>query len=187
MLDFDEELLRAESPEDLKDMKLWMFREQVRIQAKGEELQELNRELQDLKRRLERDRTALELREKTIKKRYDDNEVFIEKKKKIIENAYQQLALDRKALECERLNFEHEKNKYRRQKMSGAKTMHQYESSAYDCTSFFRGVDSELALRKRYKELLKIFHPDNKCGDTKTLLLIQTEYENMRSRYHEGS
>lgn len=48
MLDFDEELLRAESPEDLKDMKLWMFREQVRIQAKEEELQELSRELQDL-------------------------------------------------------------------------------------------------------------------------------------------
>ena len=42
MLDFDEELLRAESPEDLKDMKLWMFREQVRIQAKEEELQELS-------------------------------------------------------------------------------------------------------------------------------------------------
>ncbi len=168
MLDFDEELLRAESPEDLKDMKLWMFREQVRIQAKRDELHELSRE-------------------KNVNKRFDDNEVFIEKKKKIIENAYQQLALDRKALECERLNFEHEKNKYRRQKMSGAKTMHQYESSAYDSTSFFRGVDSELALRKRYKELLKIFHPDNKCGDTKTLLLIQTEYENMRSRYHEGS
>lgn len=66
MLDFDEALLRAESPEDLKDMKLWMFREQVRIQAKGEELQELNRELQELKRKLERERTALELREKTI-------------------------------------------------------------------------------------------------------------------------
>ena len=83
MLDFDEELLRAESPEDLKDMKLWMFREQVRIQAKEEELQELSRELQDLKRKLERERTALELREKNVNKRFDDNEVFIEKKKKL--------------------------------------------------------------------------------------------------------
>ena len=98
----------------------------------------------------------------------------------------------KKALECEKLNFEHERSKYRRQKMSGANSrsnVHQYggASDAYDGTSFFRGVDSELALRKRYKELLKIFHPDNKCGDTKTLLLIQTEYESMRSRYHEGS
>ena len=187
MLDFDEELMKAEAPDDIKQLKIWMFQEQVRIQSKSDELQDLNRELQDLKRKLEREKNALDLREKTIKKRYDDNEMFIAKKKKIIEDAYQQLALDRKALECERLNFEHEKSKYRRQKMSGAKTAHQqYESGAYDSTSFFRGVDSELALRKRYKELLKIFHPDNKCGDTKTLLRIQTEYESLKSRYYES-
>lgn len=187
MLDFDEELMKAEAPDDIKKMKAWMFQEQVRIQAKWDELQDFNRELQDLKRKLNRERNALELREKTINKRFDDNEIFIAKKQKIIEDAYQQLALDRKALECERLNFEHEKNKYKRQKMCGPKPVHQqYESGAYDSTSFFRGVDSDLALRKRYKELLKIFHPDNKCGDTKTLLLIQTEYENIRSRYYES-
>lgn len=129
----------------------------------------------------------MDMREKTIQKRYDDNEIFIAKKQKIIENAYQQLAIDRKALECERLNFEHEKNKYRRQRMSSAKSAHaQYESGAYESTSFFRGVDNDMALRKRYKELLKIFHPDNKCGDTKTLLLIQTEYESLKSRYYES-
>ncbi|MDE6917898.1 MAG: hypothetical protein K2P39_14005 [Lachnospiraceae bacterium] len=187
MLDFDEELLRAEAPDDIKKMKTWMFQEQVRIQAKRDELQEINRELQDLKRKLERDKNALELREKMIEKRFDDNEVFIAKKKKIIEDAYQQLALDRKALECERMNFEHERNKYRRQKMSGSKSSHaQYESGHYENTSFFRGVDNDMALRKRYKELLKIFHPDNKCGDTKTLLLIQTEYESLKSRYYES-
>lgn len=187
MLDFDEALMKAESPDDIKKMKTWMFKEQIRIQAKRDELQEVNRELQDLKRALDREKCSLELREKAVKKRFDDNEVFIAKKKKIIEDAYQQLAIDRKALECERLNFEHERNKYRRQKMSGARTGHQqYEQGAYDGTCFFRGVDGEPALKKRYKELLKIFHPDNKCGDTKTLLLIQTEYESIRSRYYEG-
>ena len=187
MLDFDEELMKAETPDDIKKMKTWMFQEQVRIQAKTDELQEFSRELQELKRKLDRERNALELREKTIRKRFDDNEIFIAKKQKIIEDAYQQLALDRKALECERLNFEHERSKYRRQKMSGPKPVHQqYEAGAYDNTSFFRGVDSDLALRKRYKELLKIFHPDNKNGDTKTLLLIQTEYESIRSRYYES-
>ena len=187
MLDFDEELMKAEAPDDIKKMKAWMFQEQVRIQAKRDELQELNRELQDLKRMLEREKSALEVREKIIKKRFDDNEIFIAKKQKIIEDAYHQLALDRKALECERLNFEHERSKYRRQKMSGPKPMHQsYESGAYDSTSFFRGVDNDMALRKRYKELLKIFHPDNKCGDTKTLLRIQTEYESLKSRYYES-
>lgn len=188
MLDFDKKLMKAESSDELKKMKIWMFQEQVKIQAKRDELQELSRELQDLKRTLERDRNALDMREKTIKKRFDDNEVFIAKKQKIIEDAYRQLALDRKTLECERLNFEHERSKFRRQKMSGSRTSsyQQYDAGAFEGTSFFRGVDSELALRKRYKELLKIFHPDNMCGDTKTLLRIQAEYESLRSRYYEA-
>lgn len=188
MLDFDEKLMKAESPDDIKKMKIWMFQEQVKIQAKRDELQDLSRELQELKRTLERERNALDMREKTIKKRFDDNEVFIAKKQKIIEDAYRQLALDRKALECERLNFEHERSKFRRQKMSGTRTSYQqqFESGAFEGTCFFRGVDSELALRKRYKELLKIFHPDNMCGDTKTLLRIQAEYESIRSQYYEA-
>ena len=111
MIDFDEELMKMETPDDIKTMKHWMFKEQVRIQAKQEELEALNRDLHSLKRALERERIALDVKAKTLKKRYDDNEIFIAKKKKIIEDAYQQLTLDRKALECERLNFEHEKGK----------------------------------------------------------------------------
>ena len=132
---------------------LWEFKEQVRIQAKQEELEALNRDLHSLKRALERERIALDVKAKTLKKRYDDNEIFIAKKKKIIEDAYQQLTLDREALNV--------------------------------WTYFFRGVDNDMELRKRYKELLKIFHPDNKCGDTKTFLLIQTEYESLRRKYYE--
>ena len=107
MFDFDEALVKAESPDDIKKMKVWMFKEQVKIQSRQEELQEFNRELQDLKRSLERARTSIEIREKTIKKRFEDNEVFIAKKQKIIENAYHQLALDRKALECEQIGRAH--------------------------------------------------------------------------------
>ena len=186
IVDFDERLQNAETTDELKKMKVWLFQEQVRIQAKAEELQTLGRELQELKRTLEGERNALNFKERTIKKRFNDNEVLIAKKQKIILDAYQQLEIDKKSLECERLNFEYEKNRYKKQKMSGNKSNYQYDSSAYDNTSFFRGVDSELSLRKRYKDLLKIFHPDNKCGDTKTLLLIQTEYERIRRQYYEA-
>lgn len=193
MVKFEEELMRGEdeAPDDIRKLKTWMFQEQVRIQARRDELMEFNHELMEIKQELEKEKNALSIREQAIKKRFDDNEAFITKKLKIIEEAYHQLELDKKALECERLNFEHEKNKYRRQKMSGANNksnVHQYSgaSDAYDGTSFFRGVDSELTLRKRYKELLKIFHPDNKCGDTKTLVKIQTEYDSLRSQYYEG-
>jgi hypothetical protein len=187
--------------EDIKKAKMWLFQEQVRIQSKEDDLHALNRELQEMRRRLERERTRLELREKSLDKRFNDNEVFIAKKQKIIEDAYQQLALDRKTLECERLNFEHERTKYRHQKMQGTRSQGTYQQStyqqggyqqsssdsvSYDSSNFFRGVDNEIDLRKRYKELLKIFHPDNKCGDTKTLIRIQAEYENLKSRYYEA-
>lgn len=193
MVEFEEELQRGEdeTPDDVRKLKTWMFQEQVRIQARRDELMEFNHELMEIKQELEKEKNALSIREEALKKRFNDNEAFIAKKLKIIEDAYRQLDVDKKALECEKLNFEHERSKYRRQKMSGVgnrSNVYQYNgaSEAYDGTSFFRGVDSELALRKRYKELLKIFHPDNKCGDTKTLIKIQAEYDSLRSQYYEG-
>jgi len=186
MFNFDERLLNTDAPEEIKKMKLWMFQEQVRIQTRRDELNELSRELQDLKRTLECEKNALNFKEKNMKKRFADNEILIEKKKKIIEDAYQQLTLDRKALECERLNFEYERNRYKKQKATSSRTSYQYDSGNYDNTSFFRGVNSDAELKKRYKELLKIFHPDNQCGDTKTFLRIQTEYEGLRRQYYEA-
>ena len=188
MVDFDEKLVKAETPEEVKSLKLWMFQEQVRIQAKKDELNELSRELQEEKRTLERERNALNNKIKAENKRFNDNEIFMAKKQKIIEDAFRQLAIDKKALECERLNFEYEKGKFARQRLNartGSFDQTAFENSSYGGCVFFRGVDNELALRKRYKELLKIFHPDNKCGDTKTLLLIQKEYEKIKKQYYE--
>ena len=167
MVNFDEKLTKAETPDEIKKLKVWMFQEQVRIQAQKEELAELNRELQREKRAIARERNALNIQVEAENKRFQNNEIFMAKKQKIIEDAYRQLALDKKALECERLNFEYEKGRYKRQRMSGARTVH-VDAATFDATVFFRGIDNELALRKRYKELLKIFQPDNKCEYSKT-------------------
>ena len=105
------------------------------------------------------------------------------KKLKIIENAYLQMETDRKALESERLNFEYEKNNYRKQKTTAQ--IIAFDQYALEDSVFFRGIDNQLALRKRYRELLKIYHPDNSCGDTKTLQRIQKEYEAIKKEYYE--
>ena len=212
MRDFDERLMKAETSDEVKKLKLWMFQEQVKIQAKKDELDELSHKLQEEKRTVERDRNALDIKIKTENKRFDQNEIFMSKKQQIIENAFRQLALDRKALECERLNLEkgkvykvddyenhngnfwyhveYEKGKFAKQKLHSRANSDSMGAGTFEnnyCGScvFFSGVDNELALRKRYKELLKIFHPDNRCGDTKTLLLIQKEYEKMKRQYYE--
>ena len=46
---------------------------------------------------------------------------------------------------------------------------------------FFRGVTHPLALKKRYKDLIKIYHPDNSCGDKWILQQINTEYDRLKN------
>ena len=108
MVDFDDKLMKAETSEEVRSLKLWMFQERVKIQAKKDELNELSLKLQEEKRTLERDRNALNMKIKAENKRFNDNEKFMSQKQKIIEDAFRQLALDKKTLECERLNFEYE-------------------------------------------------------------------------------
>ena len=43
--------------------------------------------------------------------------------------------------------------------------------------------DNEDALKKRYKDLIKIYHPDNLNGDKDTIQEINMEYEKMKSLY----
>lgn len=45
---------------------------------------------------------------------------------------------------------------------------------------FFSGVKNTRALKKRYKDLIKIFHPDNGAGDTEVLQRINEEYETLK-------
>ena len=40
----------------------------------------------------------------------------------------------------------------------------------------FRSVSNPLALRKRYRDLVKIFHPDNMFGDEELAQLINKEF-----------
>lgn len=47
---------------------------------------------------------------------------------------------------------------------------------------FFSGVSDQKALKKRYKELIKIYHPDGDAGDTATVAEINREYEDLKSQ-----
>ena len=47
---------------------------------------------------------------------------------------------------------------------------------------FFVGVTNVSSLRKRYKDLLKIYHPDNKYGDTDTIQEINREYQRLSEK-----
>lgn len=50
-------------------------------------------------------------------------------------------------------------------------------------TSYFAGVNDMKSLKKRYRDLLKIYHPDNQNGDSSVSRQIQEEYESLSKKF----
>lgn len=106
------------------------------------------------------------------RERLDFDLQFFDKKMDILKSGYAQLEVDRKKLERERISFETEKKV--------TKEFHQTEAYEDLAGTLFAGVNSYLALKKRYRDLLKIFHPDNMCGDHEMVTIINREYERLK-------
>lgn len=162
MLDW-EEVKKAESTEELKKAKLWLFQENIRLQN---ERRELEKEIEAFRK--EREQFKKELRELNRKadmeqKRLKEQERFFEKKMMILQNGFRQLEEDRHALESQRREMK---------EISDSISV-----ETVDVDILFRSIkNNPLALRKRYKDLLKIFHPDNLYGDGELVQRINQEY-----------
>lgn len=50
-------------------------------------------------------------------------------------------------------------------------------------SSYFAGVNDMPSLKKRYRDLLKIYHPDNQNGDSTVYIQIQAEYDSLSRKY----
>lgn len=168
MLDI-EALLQAESDEALKELKLFLFKENIRLENE-------RREIAENKEKLIRERTQFRtemdmLHHKIVmeQKRLKDDNLFFDKKMQILQEGFRQMDIDRRKLDKEQARFIMEKELWER------------DSSAADMQDIaavlFRGATNPLTLRKRYKDLLKIFHPDNLCGDAELVQMINREYE----------
>ncbi len=106
---------------------------------------------------------------------------LLDMKFKILEAEFQQLAKDREDLKREKAEFERQKaysRGYSRMEFEEEQEIigDFYREQAF----FFKGVTNPLGLKKRYKDLIKIFHPDNLFGDTETITKINLEYEKMK-------
>ena len=106
------------------------------------------------------------------KRRIAEERKLFEQKLEILKVSYMQLDADKRKFEREKLQFEAEKDHMNRSYTST-------RTQARAVSLFFKGVTNPLALKKRYKDLIKIFHPDNLCGDKETLQMINQEYESL--------
>lgn len=100
-------------------------------------------------------------------RRLKEERYFVEQKMAFLKDGF-------KRLEEERQKFEQEKQHYSFKKETF------YELSTGDSSvveMLFRStMGNPLALRKRYRDLVKIFHPDNLFGDEELLRMINEEF-----------
>lgn len=158
------------SSEDEK--KKWLFKENVR-------LQELSRNLEDERKLIEIQMGMLQRQQSKnmlLKKQLESHRDLFEQKWNILERETRQLAIDKDKFEREKLIYKDKVYREARRSMSNAENV----------KIFFKGVEDTTSLKKRYKALLKIYHPDNMHGDKELLQAINTEYERL-SRFYLGT
>ena len=87
---------------------------------------------------------------------------------KMLEDGWRKLAAEREQLERVYSGFNNDEERI--------------SFSNVSASVFFSGVNNMRSLKKRYKDLIKIFHPDNAEGDTDVIQKINEEYEVLRKR-----
>lgn len=173
MIDW-EEIIRADSPDELKEAKLWLFQENMRLERERQELADSKDKF--LKERVSLKNELDELNRRTVmeRKRLREENLFFDKKMAILQDGFRKLEEDRKSLERERVRLELEREQVSSSRVSG------FLGDSSVMQVLFRSANNPLALRKRYRDLVKIFHPDNLGGDEELVQMINREFARRR-------
>ena len=151
---------------ELQALKIWLFSENIRVQAEQKKLLEMENRLLKERMQFQEEMKLLNQKVTAARQRLKQDEQFFEKKMEILRNGFANLDADKKA-------FAREKEAFQRK-------MRDVDLYAEEQGTFFAGVRNQLALKKRYKDLLKIYHPDNLAGDKEIMQHISKEYESLK-------
>ena len=173
-----EKTLASGSAEELNELKAFLFKENIRIEMEKKELEELKKKVLEDRQRLRDESDDVNKRIVSERARLKQDAMFFEKKMDILKNGFESLEADRKALEKARKQFEQD----RLMVSDSVKQLKNEEIAVF----MFQGVNSLLSLKKRYKDLLKIFHPDNMGGDHDMVLKINQIYDELKKNYEES-
>lgn len=163
-----EEVYKAQSEEELRSMKLWLFQENTRLQNERSELESMQDKFIKERVRFRDEMDTLSRKMVMEQKRLREENLFFDKKLAILQDGFRKLEEDRKRFEQEKRSLEQNR------KAQSAQLLGQGEDIA--CI-LFRSAGNPLTLRKRYRDLLKIFHPDNYCGDAELMQYINREFQ----------
>ena len=160
-------------PEKEQELKQYFFKEYSLLMNQRAETQRVYEKFIKERSSFNEDMKAMNSKILFERKRLKEESALFDKKLSILQNAFMQLDLEKKQLEKDKREFEQKRSK--RPKVSYGKSISSEESF------FFAGVNNPMALKKRYKDLLKIFHPDNLAGDDGAVKAINEEYERIKN------
>lgn len=130
------------------------------------------------RKELEEQRRNLDLEKKEFFRKVEIEDRRIEQQKSLFEMKLQILEAELVKLAAEREEIEKKKAFYDR--------VEEFQTRSYARLPdnqvgelFFRGVASQQSLKKRYKDLIKIYHPDNVDGDNSLVIEINKEYDHL--------
>ncbi len=161
--------------EERRKFQQEMAEERIRLKEEiAQSRREFLREITEDRRRFECEQQEFYLKKDLEEKRLSKESLLFQTKWKILEEELRRLAEERE--EIERSKKRELNQSMGNRSGSGA----EYPAEA---EIFFSGVESELEMKKRYRELIKIFHPDNLAGDTRTLQIINRIYDNLKKQF----
>jgi hypothetical protein len=154
----------------------WCYKESMELERQKQKMKEERYRFDQERRTFEREKQEFSLRQKSEMGQWEQEKHLFEMKWKILEEELRKLAIEKE-------HFERQRDFYR--------MVDEHEKAARNAAGipritgepFFAGVSDEMELKKRYKDLIKIYHPDNVAGDTEALQEINREYDKLQELY----
>lgn len=154
----------------------WRLRQEITLEHQKQALKEEKRELEKERRVFEQEKREYTRWQQSQESRLESEDRLFQMKWKILEEELRKLADERQQLEKQRSFYRYVEEYEKQNRTLAARGEGMAEL-------FFVGVASEVALKRRYKDLIKIYHPDNLNGDTGTIQVINKEYDRLRAIY----
>ncbi|MCR5415311.1 MAG: molecular chaperone DnaJ [Pseudobutyrivibrio sp.] len=133
-------------------------------------LEDRHKELEKAWNDLLKEKREVEARTKAL----NQQEMQFQLKWELLIKETQKLADDKKQFE--------RKKKFYDQVQANSVEPYVEDDNIVNGEMFFSGVTTPKALKKRYKELIKIYHPDGESGDNATVAEINREYDNLKNQ-----
>lgn len=156
------------------EFEMWRLQETERLESRKQNLRRQTQQMEQERIQLNIEKAHFQRQQEFQETKKKHEEHLLEMKRQILEGELYKLAEEKKQFE-QKKSFYDQVEAYQKEDL-------RVKPASIQGTMFFAGVNSQSSLKKRYKDLLKIYHPDNKCGDTDAIQEINREYQRLLAK-----